>query len=67
MKVALVIPVIFLIAGCTQSQGTPKEPAHSLPIAFDLKGITIGTPATPDQVLEKLGVTCGKGSNNMQA
>ena len=35
-------------------------------IAFDFKGIAIGSPATPEQVLEKLGVKCGAGANEIQ-
>lgn len=35
-------------------------------IALDFKGITIGAPATSEQVLEKLGVKCGAGVNEIQ-
>ncbi len=35
-------------------------------LAFDFKGITIDAYATPEQVLEKLGVKCGAGANSMQ-
>lgn len=34
--------------------------------AFDFKGIQLGGPATPEQILEKLGVTCGKGIRTTQ-
>ncbi|MGB4811748.1 MAG: hypothetical protein WBP13_04610 [Methylophilaceae bacterium] len=34
--------------------------------AFDFKGISIGGASTPKQVLEKLGVKCGLGANEMQ-
>jgi len=29
--------------------------------AFDFKGVALGAPVTPDQILEKLGVRCGAG------
>ena len=35
-------------------------------LAFDFKGVAVGSPATAEQVLEKLGVTCGAGANAMQ-
>src|SRR5215471_924305 len=34
--------------------------------AFDFKGFTIGAPAKPEEVKEKLGVKCGLGSGGSQ-
>ena len=33
---------------------------------FDFKGISIGQPATPEQVKQAMGVDCGPGINGMQ-
>jgi hypothetical protein len=35
-------------------------------VALDFKGIVVGEPATPEQVLEKLGVECGAGFNGIR-
>ena len=35
-------------------------------IAFDFKGIVLGGPATPAQVNDKLGVSCGTGISGTQ-
>jgi hypothetical protein len=34
--------------------------------AFELKGLVLGSPTTPDAVHQAMGVKCGEGANGMQ-